>query len=69
MGENIQDIKTMDRKGSKLENQQYFENYVIFRSKNQSECCKRGLEWVNKWHEVPEEPIIDLAPLMGDKIS
>ena len=50
-------------------NQQHFENYVIFRSRNQFECCTRRLEWVHKCHEVPEEPRIDLAPLMGDTIS
>ena len=57
------------KRGSSLENQQYFENFATSRSRNQSECCTSGLESVNKCHGILEEPKIDLAPIMGVTIS
>ena len=39
---------------SNLENQQYFENCVMFRSKIKSECGTSGLEQGNKCNGIPE---------------
>ena len=45
--QNNLDIRILGQKGSNLENLQNIKIYVIFRSRNQSECCKSGLEKVN----------------------
>ena len=42
------------KRGSILENLQYFEKYAAFISENQSKCSTGGLERLNNSYGVPE---------------
>ena len=53
-------------KWSKLESQQYVQNYAIFGYEYTSKHSAGLFEWVNKSNGVPEYPRNDLAPPMSD---
>ena len=56
------------KRGGNLQNQQYYRNYSMPRSENQSECSIGGLEWLNESYWDLGYPKSDLALPMAVKI-
>ena len=55
--------------GGNLQNQQYYRNYSMPRSENQSECSIGVLKCLNESCWILGYPKSDLSPPMGYKIS